>query len=64
MTRDAYDKATVSLDRFNKLVAIREKIKREFPEFEYDKEAKEIAKGIYELIEAKVKEAADEFGKL
>jgi hypothetical protein len=64
MTRDNYDKATVSLDRFNKLTAIRDKIKREFPEFEYDSQAKEIGKAIFELIESKIKESADEFGKL
>lgn len=64
MTRDIYDKATISLDRFNKLVAIRDKIKKEFPEFEYDKEAKELSKDIFEVIEAKIKIEADKFGSL
>jgi hypothetical protein len=64
MTRDTYDKATVALDRFNKLVAVRDKIKREFPEFEYDQEAKEIGNAIFVLLEARIKTAADDFGYL
>lgn len=40
MKRENYDKATAHLDRIEKLKAIREKIKREFPESEYDKTSK------------------------
>jgi hypothetical protein len=61
MTRDTYDKATVALDRYNKLVAVSDKIRREFPEFEYDKEAKEIGDAIFALLEARIKTAEDEF---
>jgi hypothetical protein len=64
MDRNTYDKATVALDRFNKIAAIRDKIKREFPEFEYDKEAKEIGNEIFVLLEKHIKAAADEFGRL
>jgi hypothetical protein len=54
MTRDNYDKATVVLDRLLKLKGIKEKIEREFPEFKYDKEAKEIGDSIYELLDKKI----------
>lgn len=65
MTRDTYDKATVALDKTLKLQGIRDKIKREIPELLYDKSLKEaIGDGIYVLIESKIKENADEFGKL
>lgn len=64
MTRDTYDKATKALDRTLKLQSIRNKIKQAVPEFEYDAEAKAIGKEILELLEEKIKAAADEFGKL
>jgi hypothetical protein len=54
MTRDNYDKATVSLDLINKLKAMKEKLKREFPEFEYDNQAKEIGKMIFGMIDDKI----------
>jgi hypothetical protein len=64
MTRDAYDKATVALDMFNKLTGIRDKIKREIPELEYDKQLKEASKPMFEALELKIKEQADKFGNL
>jgi hypothetical protein len=65
MTRDTYDKATVALDKTHKLQGIRDKIKRELPELEHDKQLKEwLSNDLFFLIESKIKAAADEFGKL
>lgn len=64
MTRDTYDKATVALDKTLKLQGIRDKVKRELPELEYDPQLKELAKEVFEVIETHIRLHADEFGKL
>jgi len=64
MTRDTYDKATVALDMTLKFQGVRDKIKRELPELEYDPQLKELAKEIFAVIEDKVRYHADQFGKL
>jgi hypothetical protein len=64
MTRDSYDKATVALDRINKLKAIKDRIKREFPEFEYDMEAKEIGNAIFKVLEARIMHEQKDFDQL
>ena len=64
MTRDVYTKATVKLDRINRINAIIEKLKREFPEFEYDVEAKEIGKSIYQLLQLRLLIEQKEFDEL
>lgn len=64
MTRELYDKATVSLDRINKLEATKAKLKREFPEWEYDSEAKEIGERVFYLIDCMVKQEQTTFDHL
>jgi hypothetical protein len=61
MTRDTYDKATVSLDRVLKLKAIKEKLEREFPEFKYDKGQKKIADQIYGFLDSEITVRAKAF---
>jgi hypothetical protein len=64
MTRDNYTKATVKLDRINRIKNVIEKLKREFPEFEYDIEAKEIGKSIYQLLQLRLLIEQKEFDEL
>jgi hypothetical protein len=64
MTRDIYTKATVKLDRINRIKNVIEKLKREFPEFEYDIEAKEIGKSIYQLLQLRLLIEQKEFDEL
>jgi hypothetical protein len=65
MTRETYDKATVALDKTYKLQAIRDKIKRELPELEHDKQLKEwLSDDLFKLIESKIKASSDLFGSL
>lgn len=64
MTRDTYTKATVALDKSHKLQALREKIKREFPEFEYDAQMKEIGEQIFSLLDAKITGYETQFSEL
>ena len=65
MTRDIYNKATVSLDKTLTLQGVRDKIKRELPELMSDKRLREwIGEDLYIFIETKIALAADEFGKL
>lgn len=64
MTRDAYDKATVALTRVEKLKAIKEKLKREFPEFEYDSESKEIGTSIFRVLDSRITQEQNDFNDL
>jgi hypothetical protein len=65
MTRDIYDKATVSLDKTLQLQAVRDKIKRELPELMHDKRLRErIGEDLYIFLETKIALADNEFGKL
>lgn len=64
MTHDTYTKATVALDKSLKLKAMREKIKREFPEFEYDAQMKEIGDQIFSLVDAKISGYETQFNDL
>lgn len=64
MTRDNFDKAAVALDKIAKLKAMREKIKHEFPEFEYDKQAKEVGDAIFNMIDASITVAEKQFKEL
>jgi hypothetical protein len=65
MTRDIYDKATVSLDKTLQLQAVRDKIKRELPELLNNKQLKEwVGDDLFSMLEMRIKLTADEFGKL
>ncbi len=55
MTEENYETAHVLLHDIKKLEAIKAKIKREFPEFEYDSQAKEIGQLIYNTIDEVIK---------
>jgi hypothetical protein len=55
----------VALDKTLALQGLRDKIKREISELEYDKRLKEwVGDDLFKLIESKIKESAEEFGKL
>jgi sRNA-binding protein len=54
MTRDNYTKATVKIDRINRINNVIEKLKREFPEFEYDVEAKELGNAIFSMLQMRL----------
>jgi len=54
MTREAYDMATITLDKVLKLKALKEKIKREIPELEYDAQLKEYGEYIFNYLNAEI----------
>jgi hypothetical protein len=64
MTKDAFEKAYVITDRIAKLKAIKDKIKREFPEFEYDTASKEIGEALYAVLDAKINWEQSKFDSL
>jgi hypothetical protein len=64
MTKEAFEKAYIITDRIAKLKAIKEKIKREFPEFEYDTISKEIGNSIFEVLDSRIKDQQKEFDSL
>lgn len=61
MTRESFDKAYCLIDRINKIKAIKEKLIREFPEWAYDKEAKEIGDEILQVLNDKIEINNNEF---
>jgi hypothetical protein len=54
MTRDEYAKATRLFDMEAKLIKLKNDLDREFPQFKYDPDYKEIGAEIYELIDRKL----------
>lgn len=64
MTRDNYTKATVKIDRINRINNVIEKLKREFPEFEYDVEAKELGNAIFSMLQMRLHIEQREFDEL
>ena len=64
MKRETFDKAYVCLDQIAKLKQIKEKIKQQFPEFEYDKLSKEIGDDIFDVLNHKIELANKRFDEL
>lgn len=64
MNRDTYNNATVALDRVLKFQAIKDKIKREFPEFEYDKQSKIVGDKIFAVLDKEIEEEQKYFDEL
>lgn len=55
MTRDAYDRATAALDKSLKLKALKQKIKSEVPELEFDAQLKDISQQIFDALDYEIR---------
>ena len=64
MTKENFEKAHVALTRIEKLKAIKSKLEREFSEFTYDVDYKEIGNAIYKVIEARINQEQKDFDSL
>lgn len=64
MTQDQFEKGYILTDKIRKLQHMKEKLKRDFPEWEYDKEAKETGDEIIQLIDNKIGSLENDFSEL
>jgi len=64
MTREAFDRSYILLDRINKVKAVKEKIKNEFPDFAYNPESKLIGDAIFNVLDGMMKQDQKEFDEL
>lgn len=55
MTRETYDRATAALDKSLKLKALKQKIKSEVPELEFDVQLKDISQQIFDALDYEIK---------
>lgn len=64
MTRDEYGKATRLFDMEAKLIKLKNDLDREFPQFKYDPDYKEIGDEIYKLLDSKLNATLQQLGIL
>jgi hypothetical protein len=64
MTREAYDMATIALDKSLKLKALKQKIEREVPELGFDPQLKDIQQQIFDALDYEIRRHEQQFEDL